>query len=51
MVEGLFGGLIVCKLDQQTFTSEFESHWVPHSYGCNIMAEGFRFIYLDFGFS
>ena len=21
------------KLDLQTITSEFESHWVPHSYG------------------
>ena len=24
---------MVNKLDQQTFTSEFASHWVPHSYG------------------
>ena len=21
------------KLDMQTYMSEFESHWVPHSYG------------------
>ena len=24
---------MVSKLDQQNFTSEFESHWVPHSLG------------------
>ena len=24
---------MVNKLDDQTFTSDFESHWVPHSYG------------------
>ena len=24
---------MVSKLDQQTFSSEFESHWVSHSYG------------------
>ena len=24
---------MVSKLDWQTYTSEFESHWVPHSYG------------------
>ena len=24
---------MVSKLDKQTFTGEFESHWVPHSYG------------------
>ena len=23
----------IAKLDLQTFTSEFMSHWVPHSYG------------------
>ena len=26
-------GVMVSKLDEQTFMSEFESHWVPHSYG------------------
>ena len=26
-------GIIVCKIDKQTFTSEFEPHWVPHSHG------------------
>ena len=26
-------GLTVSKLDWQTYTSEFESHWVPYSYG------------------
>ena len=25
--------VMVSKLDLQTYTSEFESHWVPHSYG------------------
>ena len=24
---------MVSKLDLQTFMSEFNSHWVPHSYG------------------
>ena len=24
---------MVSKLDSQTYTSEFESHWVPHSFG------------------
>ena len=24
---------MVSKLDKQTFKSEFESHWVPHSFG------------------
>ena len=24
---------MINKLDKQTFTSEFESHWVSHSYG------------------
>ena len=24
---------MVSKLDEQTYTSEFESHWVPLSYG------------------
>ena len=27
------GGVMVSKLDSQTYTSEFESHWVPHSFG------------------
>ena len=27
------GGVTVSKLDEQTYTSEFESHWVPHSFG------------------
>ena len=26
-------GVMVSKLDQQTYTSEFESHWVPLSHG------------------
>ena len=30
---GASGGVMVSKLDQQTYTSEFESHWVPLSYG------------------
>ena len=30
---GTFGGVTVSKLDLQTYTSEFESHWVPHSFG------------------
>ena len=25
--------VMVCNLDKQTYTSEFESHWVSHSYG------------------
>ena len=24
---------MVSKLDSQTYTSEFESHWVPHLFG------------------
>ena len=28
-----FGGVMVSKLDLQTYTSEFESHWAPLSYG------------------
>ena len=31
--EGASGSVTVSKLDLQTYTSEFESHWVPHSYG------------------
>ena len=30
---GISGGVMVNKLDSQTITSEFESHWVPHLYG------------------
>ena len=30
--EGAFGGVMVRKLDKETFTTEFESYWVPHSY-------------------
>ena len=32
-VQGTSGGVMVSKLDSQTYTSEFESHWVPHSFG------------------
>ena len=31
--QGASGGIMVSKLDKQTFKSEFESHWVPYSYG------------------
>ena len=31
--KGTSGGVMVSKLDLQTYTSEFESHWVPHSFG------------------
>ena len=27
------GGVTVSKLDLQTYMSEFESHWAPHSFG------------------
>ena len=30
---GTSGGVTVSKLDKQTYTSEFESHWAPHSFG------------------
>ena len=30
---GASGSVMVSKLDLKTYTSEFESHWVPHSYG------------------
>ena len=30
---GTLGGVMVSKLDLQTYTSELESHWVPHLYG------------------
>ena len=32
-IVGAFGGVLVSKVDYQTITSEFESHWVPHPYG------------------
>ena len=31
--QGTFGCVTVSKPDQQTYTSEFESHWAPHSFG------------------
>ena len=38
--KGTSGGVTVSKLDEQTYTSEFESHWVPHSFGlCHIKAK------------
>ena len=30
---GTSGGVMVSKLDWQAYMSEFESHWVPLSYG------------------
>ena len=33
IAKGAFGGIMVSKLDKQTYTSEFECHWVPLSYG------------------
>ena len=30
---GTSGGVMVSKLDSQNYTSEFESHWVSHSFG------------------
>ena len=30
---GASSGVMVSKLDYQTFLNEFVSHWVPHSYG------------------
>ena len=30
---GTSGGVMVNKLDKQTFTNEFDSHWMSHSYG------------------
>ena len=30
---GTSGCVMVSRLDLQTFVSEFESDWVPHSYG------------------
>ena len=32
-LKGTFGGVTVSKLDYETHTCEFESHWVPHSFG------------------
>ena len=29
---GVLDGVMVSKLDEQSFMSEFESHWVPNSY-------------------
>ena len=29
---GASGGVMVCKLDQQAYKRDFESHWVPYSY-------------------
>ena len=29
MLQGALDGVMVSKLDKQTFMSEFESHWVP----------------------
>ena len=31
--KGASGVVMFCNVDKQTYTSEFESHWVPHSYG------------------
>ena len=31
--KGTSGGVTVSKLDWQTYTSEFESHWAPRSVG------------------
>ena len=33
---GALVGIMVSKLDKQTFTSEFESQWVPYSYGLEL---------------
>ena len=30
---GVSGGPMVIKLDKQTITDKFESHWVPYTYG------------------
>ena len=30
---GTAGGVIVSKLDEKIFKSEFKSHWEPYSYG------------------
>ena len=31
--QGISGCLMVNKVDEQTLTSDFKSHWVPHLYG------------------
>ena len=31
--QGTLDGVIISKLDYQTLMSEFESHWVPNSFG------------------
>ncbi len=33
LVLGASGGVMVSKIGLQTYMSEFESHWVPLSYG------------------
>ena len=33
MFLGTSGGVMVSKVDKQTYTSEFDSHWVPNSCG------------------
>ena len=30
---GTSGGVTISKLDWQAYTSDFESHWAPHSFG------------------
>ena len=30
---GVLSDIMISKLHKQTFTSEFDSHWVPHSHG------------------
>ena len=32
-VRAPWGNVMVSKLNKQTFTREFESHWVPNSFG------------------
>ena len=32
-MQGTSGGVMFSKVDQQTYTSEFDSHWVPNSCG------------------
>ena len=46
---GASGGVMVSKLDKQTYTSEFESHWVPISYGLvpNLSKKLCKFPYID----
>ena len=33
LAQGTSGSVTVSKLDLQTYTSEFDSHWAPHSFG------------------